>query len=102
MKKIIVRLLERILGDLDSGNSNLTEEESMKVIQAINDIYTTQQTKLNIKEACDYLHMSNSSFRNKVREGLIPKGIKEPHNPLYWKRIDLDKYIIKYGNKKES
>lgn len=99
MKRVIITILEKLLGDLKADNSNLSEEEMMKVAECLNKINEHQKEEFSMGEASKYLHMCESSFRNKVREGVIPKGIKESHKTLYWLRKDLDKYIKDYGNK---
>lgn len=94
MKKVVISILEKILGDLKSDNSNLSEEEALKVAKCLSEINTIQKTEFSKKEAYDYLHMSRASFDNKVREGKIPKGKKFP-GKLVWYKIDLDNYVNK-------
>ena len=69
-----------LLGEFKADNTNLSEEEMLKVAKCLNEINTIQKTEFSKKEAYDYLHMSRASFDNKVREGKIPKGffIKGP------------------------
>ena len=45
-------------------------------------------------QACDYLGVSRATFDNYVRDGFIPKGIKqEGFKELYWPKIDLDMFL---------
>lgn len=52
--------------------------------------------------ACDYLGVSRATFDNYVRDGFIPKGIKEDgFKELNWYRSDLDNYLHTYGKKQK-
>lgn len=94
MKNVVITILEKLLGDLKADNSNLSEEEMLKVAKCLSEINTIQKTEFSKKEAYDYLHMSRASFDNKVREGKIPKGKKFP-GKLVWYKKDLDAYVNK-------
>ena len=94
MNKVVIALLEKLLGDLKADNTNLSEDEMLKVARCISEINTIQKTEFSKKEAYDYLHMSRASFDNKVREGKIPKGKKFP-GKLVWYKKDLDAYVNK-------
>ena len=53
--------------------------------------------------ACDYLGVSRATFDNYVRDGFIPKGIKEDgFKELNWYRSDLDNYLHTYGKNKKQ
>lgn len=44
--------------------------------------------------ACDYLGVSRATFDNYVRNGFIPKGIKEDgFKELSWNKSDLDIFL---------
>ena len=94
MTNAVIILLEKLLGDFKAGNSNLSEEEMLKVAKCLSEINTIQKTEFSKKEAYDYLHMSRASFDNKIREGKIPKGKKFP-GKLVWYKKDLDAYVNK-------
>lgn len=93
MNQILRRLLEQALNDIDVGNSNITQEEEEKIIDVLKTI--NKKNKLLSKyQAYTYLNMSRASFDNKVKEGLIPKGIKvEGFKELMWREVDLKKLI---------
>lgn len=93
MNQILRRLLEQALSDIDAGNSSITQEEEEKIINVLKTI--NKKDKLLSKyQAYTYLNMSRASFDNKVKEGLIPKGIKvEGFKELMWKETDLKKLI---------
>lgn len=94
MTNAVIILLERLLGDFKADNTNLSEEEMLKVARCLSEINTIQKTEFSKKEAYDYLHMSRASFDNKIREGKIPKGKKFP-GKLVWYKKDLDAYVNK-------
>lgn len=93
MNHVLRNLLETMLDNLDSGNSNISEEAEMKIIELLREC--NHKDKLLSKyQAYTFLNMSRASFDNKVREGIIPKGIKvEGFKELMWKEEDLIKLI---------
>ena len=94
MKNVVITILDKLLGELKADNTNLSEEEMLKVAKCLSEINTIQKTEFSKKEAYDYLHMSRASFDKKVREGKIPKGKKFP-GKLVWYKKDLDAYVNK-------
>lgn len=92
MLNIIKRLLLKIVGDIDTGNSNLSEEEINEVINVLQN-YTDKTVRFSKYQACKYLNMSRATFDNYVRKGEIPKGIKEAgFTELFWEKKALDKF----------
>lgn len=93
MLKVIKNLLLKIIGDIDAGNSNVSEEEALDIIKLLQS-YTDKNIKLSKYKACQYLNVSRATFDNYVREGLLPKGIKEAgFKELFWLQKDLDEFI---------
>ena len=102
MKNVIINLLEKLLSDFKTDNTYLSEEELLTVAKCLSEINTIQKTEYCRTEAYKYLRFSRSSFDNKVKEGILPKGIKiAGKGPILYKK-DLDNYIKNYGNKKET
>ena len=95
MKSIIIEALEKLLNDFKADNTNISEEEMLKVARCINEINTIQKTEFCRTEAYKYLRISRSSFDNKVKEGILPKGIKKPGKGPIWYKKDLDNYVNK-------
>lgn len=92
MLKVIKSLLEKIINDIDCGNSNITEDEAMEMIKVIKS-YTDRTQRLSKYQACQYLNMSRATFDNYVREGKLPRGKKEVgFKELFWTQKDLDKF----------
>lgn len=45
-------------------------------------------------QACDYIGVSRATFDNYVKDGFIPKGIKqEGFKELSWNKADLDIFL---------
>lgn len=95
MKDILVKLLQRVLDDIDSGNSTLTEDEEVEVIRVLRR-YTRKDMRMSKAQACGYLGISRSTFDALVHDGEIPRGRKQTgFKELSWTRRDLDGYISK-------
>lgn len=93
MIKVIRRLLEDIINNIDAGNSNLSEEECLKAIDLLKEF--TDKTKVFSKyEACKYLNISRATFDNYVKMNKLPKGQKQAgFKELSWFKKDLDLFI---------
>lgn len=93
LKPIIRSLLQKFIDDLDAGNTNISEDQEIKIISVLSNIANPDQRMSKI-QACDYLGVSRATFDNYVRDGFIPKGTKqEGFKELYWSKIDLDLYL---------
>lgn len=79
LKSIIRTLLQKFIDDIDSDNCNITMEQQSKIISVLSNIANPDQRMSKI-QACDYLGVSRATFDNYVRDGFIPKGIKQEGN----------------------
>lgn len=90
---MIRKYLLKLVDDIDAGNSNLTEEESIELVNRLKEL-TDRQKGLSKYEACKYLNVSRATFDNYVREGKLPRGTKEAgFKELSWTIKELDKFI---------
>ena len=104
MLKVIKSLLEKIINNIDCGNSNITEDEAMEIIKVIKS-YTDKTKRLSKYQACQKLNVSRATFDNLVREGVIPRGEKViGFKELFWEEKVLDKIIEsrRNGNKESN
>ena len=104
MLKVIKSLLERIINDIDCGNSNITEDEAIDIIKIIKS-YTDKTQRLSKYQACQKLNVSRATFDNLVREGVIPRGEKViGFKELFWEEKTLDEVIKsrRNGNKENN
>ena len=93
MLEVIKLLLQKIISDIDAGNSNITENEAMEMVKVIKS-YTDRTQKLSKYQACQKLNVSRATFDNLVREGIIPRGEKVIGlKELFWEEKTLDKGI---------
>lgn len=91
MLKVIRDLLVQIVNNIDTGNSNMTDEEMRELTYILEKINNPYMSKY---QACDFLNIKRSRFDELVREGKIPKGNKvSGFKELFWKKADLLKYI---------
>lgn len=93
MLKLIRNHLLKIVEDLDTGNSNLSDEEELELLNLV--VKLTDKTKrLSKYQACQYLNISRATFDNYVREGKISKGTHQAgFKELSWSQKDLDSFI---------
>lgn len=61
MIKIIRNLLLDIVDKIDSGNSNLSEDECKEIIEQLT-FLSNRGEKLSIYQACEYLEMTRAEF----------------------------------------
>ena len=93
MLKIIKALLEKVINDIDCGNSNITEDEDMEMIKVIKS-YTDKTQRISKYTACQKVNVSRATFDNLVREGKRPRGKKViGFKELFWEERTLDEVI---------
>lgn len=91
MLKIIRNLLQQIIDDIDSGNSNISENEQLEAIDFIRRLNAKELSKV---EAADYIGVSRATFDNYIRDGKLPRGKKRSgFKELSWNKQDLEKFI---------
>lgn len=89
----------KIIDNIDTGNSNLTEEETIKVIETLKS-FTDRELRLSKYQACQYLNISRASFDNYVRSGKLPQGLKQAgFKEKFWTKKTLDFFINTYRKK---
>lgn len=97
MKEIIRKLLQNLIDDFDAGNTNIDEEEAVKIAKVLSEL--RKDNGISKYAACKYLNVSRATFDNYVREGKIPKGKHEiGFKELRWYKKDLDKFINETKN----
>lgn len=92
---VLRRLLEESINNIDSGNSNLNEEELEDVIKSLTKLNRGIK-RISKREACDrILHCSSSTFDNYIKLKLIPPGHKEfGFKELSWSEKDFDEATL--------
>lgn len=95
MLKVLRELLVGIIDDIDTGNTNIEEEDEVKIIESLRQ-YTRKDKPMSKYQAYTYLNMSRATFDNLVKDGKLPKGTKVAgFKELFWYKKDLDKAIEK-------
>lgn len=88
LQKIRKYLLQAV-DDIDSGNSNLTDEEALQVAKSLREI-VRKDDSMSKYQAYTYLGISRAKFDGLVREGKIPRGKKVAgFRELRWYKKDL-------------
>lgn len=97
MLELIKELLLKIVDDIDVGNSNLSQEDELKLVKILQK-YTRRDVPMSKYQAYTYLNISRATFDILVKQGKLPKGAKvEGFKELFWYKKDLDKYTRKNG-----
>lgn len=95
MLKVLRELLVGIIDDIDTGNTNIEEEDEVKIIESLRQ-HTRKDKPMSKYQAYTYLNMSRATFDNLVKDGKLPKGTKVAgFKELFWYKKDLDKAIEK-------
>lgn len=97
MLNIIKESLLRIVDDIDTGNSKISQEQEIQVLALIASY--NQEEGMSKYEACLYLNISRATFDRYIKDNKLPKGkhiagFKE----LRWYKKDLDKFIHEQRN----
>lgn len=98
MLKELRDLLIKIVDDIDSGNSNIDESQTIEIASAIGELVSRYNkpkvpNKLTRLEACRHLRISETKFNMLRRKGLISEGTKKAGDVRKWSIEELDKYI---------
>ena len=89
--KILRDLLQQIIDDIDSGNSNISESEQLDAIKFIQKINSKELSKI---EAAEYIGVSRATFDNYIKDGKIPRGHKrQGFKELSWRKCDLEDFL---------
>lgn len=88
MKLNLIKLTSNALREtadkLDSGNSNLSEDEQCELLAMLT------HTALSAEEVCSYLNISRATLTNYIRDGVVPKGRKlRGRKELIWFKDEL-------------
>ena len=90
--QIIKEQLLQVIENIDTGNSNITDDEAVEILDMLKN-FTDKEVYLSKYQAAEYLHVSRATFDNLIREGKLPKGIKQQgFKELAWLKKDLVEY----------
>lgn len=93
MLSVLQKLLRKIDEDIDAGNSNISEEEELQIVEILKE-YTRKDKPMSKYQAYTYLNISRATFDNLVKDNKLPAGKKVAgFKELFWYKKDLDKYI---------
>lgn len=98
MGNFLKNTLLSIIDNIDAGNSNINEEQTIEIASAIGEL----MAKFNNPKipntftrttACRYLNISESKFNSLRNKGLISNGSKFGGDVRKWTKKELDEYI---------
>lgn len=91
--KVVRNSLVNIVNDIDTGNSNLSDEQCIAALQGLGAL-SRKDIPMSKYQSYNYLGVSRATFDNYVRERKIPRGKKvQGFKELQWYQKDLDKFI---------
>lgn len=95
--KVLRKVLEEAIDNIDAGNSNHSDDELDDIISSLTKLNRGIK-RISKREACErILHCSPSSFDNYIKLGLIPRGHKEyGFKELSWSEKDFDEEYAKW------
>ena len=86
---LLKQALLSLIDNLDSGNTNISEEEALELLDHIR-FTMDDKSKLSKYQACNYLEISRATFDNYVKIGKIPKGrAQQGFKEIFWYKSDL-------------
>lgn len=93
MIQIIRNLLVNVIERIDSGNSNISSEEGLEIINYLNK-FTSKDEGISKYTACEYLNISRATFDNLVAEGKLPEGKHiQGFKEKRWYKKEIDDYV---------
>ena len=92
MLKVIKDQLIKILDDIDTGNSNLTPEQTIQLAEFLSEMNTAKD-KYNRTQAAKYLNCSVQSLDLYRKDGTLEEGKKEKGGVIQWTKKQLDDCI---------
>lgn len=96
MIKLIKTAFQQFIDDMDSGNTNINEDQQKELLDLIKKYNSKELSKI---ESANYIGVSRATFDNYVEKGLIPKGKKKQGwNELSWTKRDLEEFKRKRKN----
>ena len=91
--QLIKAALKQLLQDMDSGNTNINEEQQQELLSLLLQFNSKDLSKA---ESAEYIGVSRATFDNYIKKGLLPKGHKRPgFKELSWNKSDLDEFLEK-------
>ena len=92
MLKVIREQIVRILDDIDTGNTNITPEQTIQLAEFLSEMNTAKD-KYNRTKAAKYLNCSVQSLDLYRKDGTLEEGKKEAGGVIQWTKKQLDDCI---------
>lgn len=89
--QILKNELEKIIDNIDAGNSNISESDCLALIDSIKEL---SESKISKYQAIKYLNCSIPTFDRLIKEGKLPEGKRQiGFKEKFWYKSDIDKYL---------
>ena len=91
LQDLIKDQLQRILDNLNNGNSSINEEDEEELLNCLIKIGEPMMSKY---KAMKYINCSTATFDRLVASGKLPKGKRQAgFKEKFWLKSDIDKYL---------
>lgn len=100
MLQVIKKLLLKVVDDIDTGNTELSQQEMGEVVDVLQR-YNFRDKYISKYQAYTYLNISRAKFDNLVRSGELPRGKKvQGFRELQWSLKEIKEYSKKVATNK--
>lgn len=95
MLQVIKKLLLKVIDDIDTKNTELSQQEMGEVVDILQR-YNFRDKYISKYQAYTYLNISRAKFDNLVRSGELPRGKKvQGFRELQWSLKEIKEYSKK-------
>lgn len=93
LKNTVVKYLQDTAESIDKNTCEVNDEELQEILKCL------AHRPLSKEQACNYMHMSRSTFDTKVKNNELPKGRKRSgFKELVWYQDELDECTLNLQN----
>lgn len=95
MLRVLKKQLLKIIDDIDTGNSEISDEDAIQIADFLKR-FNSRDKWISKYQAFTYLNIRRAKFDNLVREGILPRGKKiEGFKELQWSLKEIKEYSKK-------
>ena len=94
---------QQVISELDKFEDTLLSLGEAQPMQALQEAQAAhQEVWLNVRQVCEYLNISQTTFYEGVRSGVFPKGFVFGPKTICWRISDIASWRAKHEAHQES